>query len=559
MSSRIEQAFAEVGDRLGRSHAIFKELEGGLTVLSRELSGGRLEGASQALQEIADRLNAVAEALPVEAALLANIGNEAKQASAVLKLLSGHIQTITIVARSARIEAAAFDGERQSFLDFTREAFELGQAVQRSVEACARDGVQLAQAVEAALARQKEFETLYRGELLSVSAALVAARSELGAQQSNGVRLTETAGTSASRIASAIAEAVMALQTGDATRQRLEHISDGLSRMEPSTPGLVPAAAVTVAGSATWLVGQLQAEQLKDTKRAFDQDLARTSAVLGAIGSDATNLVTQSRAIYGGDADEASSFLSLVQQRLSQASNLILACERSGGSVEEALGVVTETVGRFREAISGLGDAVDDITLIGMNASLRAARAGVKGNAFVVIANELKASADLMSAGAARLRPVLDRIEGFVRELRERQAQGDAAELARLEPAVLNALHEAEGGNEQLVGLMARLARESAAFDELLGHARDRITALNQASARLPGLAAAIAAEHTAPAERTLTAADQSLLDALFARYTMERERDVHRDVLRRYGLASAMSAVPVAAAPAEDDGVLLF
>ncbi|WP_315701787.1 MULTISPECIES: chemotaxis protein [unclassified Bradyrhizobium] len=556
VSSRIEEAFAEVGDRLGRSHAVFKELEGGLSVLSRELSGGRIEGASQALQDIADRLNAVADALPAEAALLANIGEEAKQASAVLKLLSGHIQTITIVARSARIEAASFDGERQSFLDFTREAFELGQSVQCSVEACARDGIQLAKAVEAALARQRDFENLYRSELQSVAAGLVAARSELAAQQVNGARLTEMAAMAASRIASAIAEAVMALQSGDATRQRLEHICQGLGHTAQHAPPIVPEP-LGPAGSATWLIGQLQAEQLRDTKRAFDLDLARTVSALSAIMCDAEGLVAQSRAIYGGEADEPSSFLSTVKQRLSQASSLIAACEQSGGSVDEALSVVTETVARFREAISGLSDAVDDIILIGMNASLRAARAGVKGNAFVVIANELKASADQMSAGAMRLKPVLDRIESFVGELRERRDQGDAAELARLEPAVLSALHEVEAGNAQLAGLMTRLARESAAFDELLSRARDRITALDQASARLPGVAATIAAQNSVPAQVALTTADQPLLDELFARYTMEREREVHRDLLQRFGLASAM---PAPAAPVEeDDGVLLF
>jgi hypothetical protein len=54
-----------------------------------------------------------------------------------------------------------------------------------------------------------------------------------------------------------------------------------------------------------------------------------------------------------------------------------------------------------------------------------------------------------------------------------------------------------------------------------------------------------------------LTAADRTMLDELFARYTMERERDVHRDVLQRFGFGSA---VPVSTpAVEEDDGILLF
>src|SRR3569832_966095 len=252
VSSRIEESFADVGNRLSQGHRIFKELEQSLVVLAQELSGTGIESASQALQDIGDRRNAVALALPAEAVLLGGIGDQAKQACAILKLLSSHIQMITIVARSARIEAASFDGERQSFLDFTREAVELGQSAQRSVEARARDGLLLVKAVEDALSRQKEFDGLYRAELSAVASGLIAARADLTSQQLNGARLTAMARTSANRIAAAIAEAIVALQSGDATRQRLEHICDGLGGMTRPAPRLVPAASEP----ATWLIGQ---------------------------------------------------------------------------------------------------------------------------------------------------------------------------------------------------------------------------------------------------------------------------------------------------------------
>jgi capsid protein len=94
-------------------------------------------------------------------------------------------------------------------------------------------------------------------------------------------------------------------------------------------------------------------------------------------------------------------------------------------------------------------------------------------------------------------------------------------------------------------------------FDELLDLARGRITALGEAAASLPSLAADIAAQESIPAAPALTAADCTMLDELFARYTMERERDVHRDVLQRFGFGSA---VPVSTpAVEEDDGILLF
>jgi hypothetical protein len=52
---------------------------------------------------------------------------------------------------------------------------------------------------------------------------------------------------------------------------------------------------------------------------------------------------------------------------------------------------------------------------------------------------------------------------------------------------------------------------------------------------------------------------DQATLDALFARYTMERERDVHHELLRRIGLASMTAVRRVEVPAAADDGIELF
>jgi hypothetical protein len=45
----------------------------------------------------------------------------------------------------------------------------------------------------------------------------------------------------------------------------------------------------------------------------------------------------------------------------------------------------------------------------------------------------------------------------------------------------------------------------------------------------------------------------------LFARYTMERERDVHRDFLRGIGLTSSTTTRPVDVSQTADDGIELF
>ena len=55
------------------------------------------------------------------------------------------------------------------------------------------------------------------------------------------------------------------------------------------------------------------------------------------------------------------------------------------------------------------------------------------------------------------------------------------------------------------------------------------------------------------------SAQDEAVLDELFARYTMERERDVHREFLQTLGLTSVATARRIEAVEAADDGIELF
>lgn len=557
VSSRIEDVFARVGHELGRGHLIFKELNQGLATLSEELSGAEIEGAATALQEISARLSELAKALPAESALLATIGNSTSEASALLKPLFKHIGMITIIARSARIEAASLDGDREGFLAFTQEAYDLGKAVQGSIEGCARDQQRLSDAVATASGRQKEFESRYARQLVSESAELGAAYSGLRDQRSRSSHLADLAGASTRKIAEAVGGAIISLQAGDSTRQRLEHVCHGLGFASGSSPSLVSEPVASENGARA--ICQLQAALLRDAQREFGADIGQIVRALTAILHDAGSVVGHGRTLFGAEEGGSSSFLTRIKQTLAHASTLIATCESAGRAVDKALAIVEDTLAKFRQAIAGLAEATVDITLIGMNAGLKASHLGSRGSAFVVIANELKATADQVSAGAGRLKPVLDCIERSAHELKELRVQGDPTKLAKLEPQILQALREVEAGNERLGRLMSRLVDEGAEFEGLMNSAQGLMTSLGEASATLPAVAAWLETASAGAQRPQPQAQDQAMLDDLFARYTMERERDVHREFLRTLGLASIATTRPVEAVEAADDGIELF
>jgi hypothetical protein len=172
---------------------------------------------------------------------------------------------------------------------------------------------------------------------------------------------------------------------------------------------------------------------------------------------------------------------------------------------------------------------------------------------------ELKASADHVSGGAGRLKPVLDAIEQLARDLKALRVNGDAAQLSALEPSILYALREVEAGNARLGSLIDRLIGEGAEFEGLMSSAQDVMTGLGKGAATLPGVATRLHAAGVTASGSTPAASDKAAFDKLFSRYTMERERDVHRQFLRGFGLAPSAPAPSSGGMEEADDGVLLF
>jgi ABC-type transporter Mla subunit MlaD len=376
-------------------------------------------------------------------------------------------------------------------------------------------------------------------------------------QRRNSSQLAVLAGTSTKKIAEAVGGAIISLQAGDSTRQRLEHVCHGLRLTSEASSSLVPDAVASDDGARA--ICQLQAALLRDAQREFGGDIGQIVRALTAILHDAGSVVGHGRTLFGGADGGSSSFLTRIKQTLAHASTLIATCESAGRAVDEALAIVEDTLAKFRQAIAGLAEATVDITLIGMNAGLKASHLGSRGSAFVVIANELKATADQVSAGAGRLRPVLDGIERSARELKQLRVQGDPTQLTKLEPQILQALREVEAGNERLGKLMSRLVDEGAEFEGLMNSAQGLMTTLGESSATLPAVAARLETASAGAQRPQPEVRDQAVLDDLFARYTMERERDVHREFLQALGLASIATTRRVEAVEAADDGIELF
>src|SRR6185437_5908504 len=99
------------------------------------------------------------------------------------------------------------------------------------------------------------------------------------------------------------------------------------------------------------LLCDLQVAQLKDTISGFDADIDQITRSLAVLLIDADNIVKHGRFLSGSRDDNTSSFLDAMKQALAQASSLIRSYDEAGASVDDALSVVEDTLGKFRQAI----------------------------------------------------------------------------------------------------------------------------------------------------------------------------------------------------------------
>jgi hypothetical protein len=361
----------------------------------------------------------------------------------------------------------------------------------------------------------------------------------------------------------AVGGAIVSLQAGDSARQRLEHICRGLRMASGVEVGIAPGRSdeIDARSAAAPLICILQAAQLKDTIAGFEADIAGIGRTLTVLSTDSTKIVGHGRALFGGQDDDMTSFLALMKQKLAQATALISACGNAKKSVDTSISILEDMLGKFRGAISALGETVVDIILIGMNAGLKAGQLGVQGRAFVVIANELKSTADHISAGAKMLEPVLNKMAQSADSLKGLRMEEDSLHVADTENLIIGAIREIEVGNGQLSQLMSHLTRESLQFEGLMTSAKAMMSGLGEKSAALPGVAARL--ENIDRNTKSLSPNEArrvgELFDELYAQYTMEMERAVHLKQSDRFGIIRKPSISRPDTHKADTEEVLFF
>lgn len=357
-----------------------------------------------------------------------------------------------------------------------------------------------------------------------------------------------------------VSRLVIGLQSGDATRQRLERVRAILADAGSAQAGF----------SQVGVLLELVAALSQAAVEAAAEDIAGTITAAGAVQKSAEFAIGQARACYVGrpgamaaDGGEAEGFATSIA---SVRGKLDLMRQRAAG-LRERLGAIL----RHETALRQIGHQV---RLSGLNAVLICAKLGEEGRALRELAQWLRTLTDESDAIVMRLQSVLDKTAGQADRLGGESIGGFEAALHAFfdEAAELGAILAAIGQDRADAAQMFDNVGQS--LPQRLGHATQALmrfqlllremaffdAAVMARRASLPETPAPDAGPYAGP-DAGPDAAAVDLLAELRKHYTMQSERDIHDRIVGApvavMAAPQAFVEAPVAAAADDLDDVL--
>ena len=305
----------------------------------------------------------------------------------------------------------------------------------------------------------------------------------------------------------------------DVLKQLVDHMGETTQSLRAEANRLEEISAETQQGvdvmrQASAVISEGAAQQAKDTESA-SESIEVMGGLITQTNGEAQQLGKQADEMRGasGEAGTAIDALKGVSDRVSEVVQ----------DVEQMMTQTNESAGQIREASDLISGIADQTSLLSLNASIEAARAGPAGHGFAVVAEEIRKLADQSDEASRRIRETIENLlsdfAGVVRSMQQmrevidqqnshirstettvkdvvdglgRTAQGIGTILGEMER-----LEAARGDVDGVIASLAAVAKENArgieGSQETVRQVADGFATVTEAAGKLRAAASALA------------------------------------------------------------------
>jgi hypothetical protein len=523
---QIESTFVTVGARLAEGAAMLNRVTKVFEALPAQLQSPELVEASTRLADVGREAQTISALFAAEQADLTRLVEVVSAAEHPIGELRRTVKMMGIVAINARVVAASVVGDSDDFDVFTTDIAKLSEGASTTIQQFTAAYRQLTAEVGQAARQRSQFENTHADTLSELAADMETALAELARQRAISADGSAETGRVSRQIVTRIASAVMALQVGDATRQRIEHVEAGLAAL----------ADLLASGSldendrqtASNLAASLQVAQLSAATAAFENDVAEAGSALRDLAADARVILDQSRAIYGQDDEAGASSLAALSHAVRHAASVLRDCEAERSKLESVATAVLSTVGTLLGHVEAVQEIEANMRLVSLNAAVKCAQLGPRGAALNVIARQLRELTGETVAAAEGAMAGLHEAAALAQSFGAAANENTASRVGQLEHEASAALVLLQGVDTALAEALAALNRDGPSVIGLLETAAETFASQTAISETMRDLEVQLLAECPSVAAAAPTGAVAEFLATHRARYTMDSERKIH-------------------------------
>ncbi|SFS08340.1 hypothetical protein SAMN05421771_1467 [Granulicella pectinivorans] len=543
MNRDTEQDFLRIGGRLmdflQSAGGIAAEIDG----VIRSTAGGGGAEASATLTDALERCRRLVASATADRSYLTTLRTEAGQVSSIFGGFRQAVASFHVVCTMTRIESARLGGAGDELSSLTDEVLTLARRMQAQVEhvldAASAVGRQVTQLALSLRGTDQLLDHLAR-----VVPHVLHSLDAFSAQQEAAATLSTQLAQDSRAISRSMMHAVTSIQFHDITRQQVEHIVAALRHLSAQTVGeQMPESTRTALN--------LEATQLVSAGDIFDRSVLRLWHDLEAIAVSVEGMAAKGHALVRDHGDDSAFFLEVKHcvDAIAEAVTSHRGAEAASQAAARDLGATLTMMNEAAAEIRGL-----DVQLlrVALNASVRAAHLGARGDTLSVLAStlrELAASADERSRHAALS---LRSMDVAVALLVSPRAVEDDAGLTRTMQTTMETMKAA---SEQGAARLREVALSASALGEEILAARNRFRAGDVFAETVSVCLTQLhrTAEEAVVIGRGVAAADEArVLETCARRYTMQSERDIHASLTT--GSMAAPHLVPAGDAELGDD-----
>jgi len=594
LASTTEGEFIRVGEKLQDFYFRTRKLAD----LSRQVAG-QLTGEAW-LQWMAE-LNTIFERIRQQdvagtrgSETLSNLLQRFDMVRTRLTSFDTIVRNLHVLCNYIKIESARLGTQDTGFFALGEDVRTLADSITEKSGNLDRQSQQLMETIREGMDRIAAIESAQAGQSRSILAQADRNLEAMADHNRASSRTLEEISESWTRISKSIGEMVASMQFHDISRQRIEHVRDALldtrNTFEPhSDPSEKSSEADKTMRKSGWighllkrispdghalrsatlpspesakaacLAFEVQRLQLHDTRGEITGAVERIIHHLRQIASELSTMTERTRSLTAAGNEKGGSFLSELEIQLAQLADAIAGYGDIQRQWAASVAQVTTSVGEMSGFIRQIEAIGFQMKLIALNAAIHAAHIGQEGAALGVLADAIRQLADDTAAHieaiASDLKTLVDQASRFTQDRNAGGFGHSAAEIDALPAAIQTMIGSLKTMDDTVSGLLSRIDQDGSGLMQDIETSVSGITVhermgkvLQQIAADLEAMvqeirvacpdAQGVLPEQTAPAEDVSD------------RYTMEREREIHRSI----AAAAVAGAVTGAAVVAAED-----